>query len=213
MAIDRARQLESEPRPSVYGALREKFPHLHPHLRPKRMLIHMSRAIEDECVARSPHPLLFACFQHERFYRQAQRRWRELARGAECAIVLADFARTRRPSRGPMEVPVAEDDPLMREWVVVCDAPQLPGCMVGWERPSTADERRFETIWTVEPDVVREAARVCCMLAGRTLPELVDDLGERLAEPAGSVDSTHVRAAVELATRMALYATDQDGRR
>jgi DICT domain-containing protein len=158
MAIQRARQLEDQPRPSVYGALREQFPYLHPHLLPKPVLIHISRAIEDECCARSPRPILFGCFQHERFYRQVQPRWRELARSAKSAIVLADFPRAKRVRNGPTELPIAEDDPLMREWVVVCDAPELAACMVGWERPGAGAQRRFETVWTVEPGVVREAA-------------------------------------------------------
>ena len=212
MAIRRARQLGEEPRPSVYGGLREKFPHLHPHLLPKRALKHISRAIEDECCARAPHPLLFACFQHERFYRQVEPRWREFARTAEKAIVLADFPRLRRPRRGPIEVPIAPEDPLMREWVVVCDASELGGCLAGWERPDESPgPRRFETVWTVEPEVVREAARICAELAGRRNPELVPDLRERLADPPPAADSRRLRAAVELATRIALYATVEPG--
>jgi MerR family transcriptional regulator, light-induced transcriptional regulator len=208
MAIDRARQLGEEPRPSVYGALREEFSHLHPHLLPKPALRHISRAIEDECCARAPHPLLFACFQHERFYRQVQPRWKELARTAETAIVLADFPRLRRPLRAPIEVPIAPQDPLMREWVVVCDAPEWGGCLAAWERPDeSAGSRHFETIWTVEPDVVREAARICAELVAREEPELVADLRRRLVEPTPAPSKAGLRAVVELATRITVYAT------
>ena len=73
--------------------------------------------------ARAQRPVLLGCFQRERFYRDAEPRWRELSRGAECAIVLADFPARRDPVDGPTEVPIAPDDPLMREWAVVCDAP------------------------------------------------------------------------------------------
>lgn len=209
LAIDRARRLGEAPRPSVYGALRETFPHLHPHLLPKRALKLICRAIEDECCARAPHPLLFACFQQERFYRQVQPRWRELARTAQKAIVLADFPRLRRPKGGPVEVPIAPEDPLMREWVLVCDAPELGGCLAGWERPDETDgPRRFETIWTVEPEVVREAARVCAELTGRSDPALISDIRERLADPPPTSSKAGLRAAVELATRVTLYATD-----
>src|SRR4051794_3478383 len=44
-AIERARRLGSEPRPSVFSALRERFPELAPHLLPKRVLVHLSHAI------------------------------------------------------------------------------------------------------------------------------------------------------------------------
>jgi DICT domain-containing protein len=207
-AINRARRLEAEPRPSVYGALREQFTHLHPHHLPKRALVWLSRAIEDECCARSPRPLLFAAFQHERFYRQAEPRWRQFARTAERAIVLADFPQLRTPPNAPAEVPLEPTDPLMHEWVVACDAPQLSACLVGWERPPAAGEPRlFETIWTVEPEVAREAARLCCELIAQRAPGLVDDLRDRLADAPPPADAIHLRGAVELATRMVLYAT------
>ena len=210
MAIHRVQGLEAEPRPSVYRALTAGFEHLHSQLLPRVALEHMSHAIEDECSLRSPHPLLFGCFQKARHYRKAQARWRELARGAERAIVLADFQRTKLPKGGPAEVKIDHDDPLMREWVVVCEASELSACLVGWERPRDSHgPRSFETIWTVEPSVVREAARVCCELVGRRAPELVADLRDRLADPPAPPSTAHLRAAVALATRMALYATAQ----
>jgi DICT domain-containing protein len=206
-AINRARRLEAEPRPSVYGALREQFAHLHPHQLPKRALVWLSRAIEDECNARAPHPLLIGAFQHERFYRQVEPRWHEFARSAERAIVLADFPELRTPDTGPAEVPLDETDPLMREWVVACDAPQLSACLVGWERPRAAGEPRlFETIWTVEPEVARETARLCCELVAQRAPGLVDDLRDRLADTPAPADQSNLRAAVELTTRMLAYA-------
>jgi len=208
-AINRARRLEAEPRPSVYGALREQFAHLHPYSLPKRALVWLSRAIEDECAARAPRPLLFAAFQHERFYRQVEPRWREFARSSERAIVLADFPRLRTPSGAPAEVPLAASDPLMREWVVACDAPQFSACLVGWERPrADGRPRLFETIWTVEPDVAREAARLCCDLTAQRAPGLVDDLRDRLADVPAPAGQAHLRAAVELTTRMLAYAAD-----
>ena len=208
MAIERARRLSDEPRPSVYGALRERFPHLHPHLLPKSLLRHISEAIEDECCARAPRPTLFACFQNERFYRQAQARWSALARTAETAVVMADFAQPANPSSGPVEVPLAPDDPMVSEWVVVCDSAELSACLAAWERPTApGTERHFETVWTVEPAVVREAARVCCDLAARREPEAVAGARERLADRPPPASEHYLRAAVELTTRALLYAS------
>ncbi len=207
MALERARRLSDQPRPSVYGGLRARFPHLHPQLLAKRELGHITRAIEDECCTRAVQPVLFGCFQQERFYRRAQPRWRELARTAECAVVLAEFAALATPRRGPAEVPIAPDDPMVREWVLVCDAAELPACLAAWERPRAGGPRRFETVWTVEPAVVREAARICCELISRTAPELVTGIRERLADRPPPPGQVHLRAAVELATRIAVYAT------
>ena len=78
----------------------------------KPLLLALSRAIEDESCARAERALLFGSFQRERFYRQSEHRWRELARTAELAVVFADFARPRRPARGPIELPIDSAAPL-----------------------------------------------------------------------------------------------------
>src|SRR5947209_9428649 len=145
MAIERARRLSEQARPSVFGALREQFPHLHPHVLTSRALRHISNAIEDECCARAPHPLLFACFQHEHFYRRSQSRWQELARTADYAIVLADFPAGGDLNSSPTEDPLAADDPMVREGAVVCCAPELSACLTAWERlRPDAGPRRLE---------------------------------------------------------------------
>jgi DICT domain-containing protein len=208
-AIARARQLEAGPRPSVFAALRHRFSHLHPQLLPKPSLVWLSRALEDEYSARSPGGLLFGAFQSERFYRQVEGRWQRLSRSSERAFALADFPAPRRRSAGPAEVPLQPTDPLMSEWVVVADSPQLYACLVGWERPAAEngpDRRAFETLWSMEPDVAREAARTCRDLVARTVPELVEGLGERLAERPPPPGAEHLRAAAEVTARFAAYA-------
>jgi DICT domain-containing protein len=151
-------------------------------------------------------PVLIGCFQHQRFFHQSRERWRELARTAEVAVVLAEFPRAGRARTGPIEVPLQESDPLCREWVLVCDAPGFSACLSGWERPrKPGTERRFETIWSVEPPVVRTAARACYELAERAAPQQVRDLHQRLAAPPPP-SGADVRAVLDLTTRIVLYA-------
>ena len=106
---------------------------LEPRTLPKRLLIALSHAIEDESLSRAEQPLLFARFQHERFYRQEEARWRELARTADAAVVFADFARIQRDPDAPVELPVERTHPLTREWAIVCDAPAHAVCLAGVE--------------------------------------------------------------------------------
>lgn len=208
LAIERARRMAEQPQPSLYAALRERFEHLHPQELAKPVLVRMSHAIEDECAIRGVSPVWVGCFQEERFYRQAEARWRALARSATVALVMADFKRVRASAGQPAEVPLESSAPLMREWVLVCDSSQLPACLVAWERPvPRGTGRQFEAIWTVEPDVVREAARIGCALAGSRAPQLTAGLAERLSAPPAAPGRTQLRATVELATRMALYVT------
>jgi MerR family transcriptional regulator, light-induced transcriptional regulator len=177
MAVQRAKELLGQPESSVYAGIRRRHPELGTQLLSKPAVLAICRAIEDECCAQAERPLLFASFQQERFYRASEHRWAELSRTAHDAVVFADFgaetvgAGPSTTGRRPLEVPVPFDAPLNREWVLVCDSPDYPGCVVGWERPETADvedsARLFETTWSVDPRVVRHAARICAQLAAR----------------------------------------------
>jgi DICT domain-containing protein/predicted DNA-binding transcriptional regulator AlpA len=180
-AVERARagaQLGGRREDSIFAGLRRRRPDLQPYLLPKRTLLALSHAIEDECCARAERPVVFAGFQRERFYRASERRWRELWRGAELAVVFADFDRKRKPRGAPAELPIDRGQPLAREWAIVCDAPRYAACMAAWERPEQDElpdmERRFETIWSVEPEIVRSAARIGCELTARADRELGD---------------------------------------
>jgi DICT domain-containing protein/predicted DNA-binding transcriptional regulator AlpA len=189
VAISEAAASHAPGSPSVFAELRRKHPHLAPHRLKKSTLLALSWALEDEFCARAERPVLFGAFQTERFYRPSASRWNELARVARTAMVMADFpgiadegSHTR-----PTRVPLADDAPMRREWAVVCDAVDLPACLTAWELPGQAEvpdrHRLFESIWTIEPRAVRDAARVCAQVAltsgaaeaGPLLYELADD--------------------------------------
>lgn len=209
-AIDRARELSSEPEVSIFAGVRRRRPDLQPYVLPKRTLIGLSHAIEDECAARAERPVLFASFQRERFWRDAERRWRDLALTAHCAIVFADFDRARVPEDegAQIEVPIDRGDPFGREWSLVCDAPDYAAFLAGWERPGqsgVADgSRRFETIWSVEPQLVREAARISAGFVERAEPGLLGRFLPRLRDtppPSGE----ELRLVGSLTNRMVAY--------
>jgi DICT domain-containing protein/predicted DNA-binding transcriptional regulator AlpA len=155
---------------SVHAELRRRHPDLTPQVVTKGSLVALSRAIEDECCARAEQPLLFGGFQRETFLRASYARWVELARTAQAAVVFTDHAGAGTPAPGaPVEVELPREAPLNREWLVICDAPDLPACMAAVERPGQRDvadsRRRFEVIWTVDPRAVRSASRVAAALA------------------------------------------------
>jgi DICT domain-containing protein len=166
-AIGRAHAHAERAEPSIFAGLRRRWRELPVHELSRRAMLAISRAIEDECCAQADRPVLIGCFQRQRFYRQSERRWRELARTATAAVVFADFATDRVRRRGPIELAIAEDAPLLREWAVVCDAPDAAACLAGFERPARrrGEPRRFEAVWSVDPAVVRGAAEIGAALA------------------------------------------------
>jgi MerR family transcriptional regulator, light-induced transcriptional regulator len=167
--------------PSIYAAVMAHDPSARPHVLRKRTLVALSAAIEHEALALAAAPVVFGAFQEERFYRHVERRYRRLAVHADAAAVFADFpGGVRHPQGGPAEIPIAPDDALGNEWAVIIDAPGYAACLLAWEQPgdeSDAD-RRFEAIWTIDPEATRRAAQVAARLVGAVDPAY----GERLAE-------------------------------
>ena len=212
-SIDRASQVTAQPEPSIFAGVRRRRPDLVPYLLPKRALIGLSHAIEDECMARAERPLLFGSFQRVSFYRHAEQRWRELARTAEVSIVFADFEEVSTPAGAPAEVPIEREDPLGREWSIICDAYDYGAFLSGWERPGQDDvpdsERRFETVWSVEPRLVREASRIAAGLVEKSAPELLRPITQRLLDtppPSGE----ELRLVSALTNRMVAYVGEAE---
>jgi DICT domain-containing protein len=172
-------------------------------------MIALSHAIEDECLARAHAPVLIGSFQRERFFRTEEPRWRGFARTAAVAVAFADFE-TRTDSR-PVHIHLDRDHHLSREWAIVCFAAGASAALAGWEPPGQDDvpdrQRRFEAIWTVDPELVYEAADAAAALAERedaaTGARIRDALGPRPA-PSGP----DVRGVAALARRMVSYVSD-----
>lgn len=171
VALTQASLVEPPGVPSVFATMRRLHPDLHPQRLTKSTLLAISWAIEDECCSRAERPMIFGAFQKERYYRAAEERWAELARVARSTMVFAGFSAEQVPDDqdGTTFVALPAEAPMRQEWVVVCDAPVYPALLTAWELPgqsTVADgQRLFESIWTVEPAAVRDAARACAQVA------------------------------------------------
>ncbi len=188
-AIERARGAGPTDHPSIYAAVAAAGGE--PAARPlrKSTLFALSRAMEDEALARAARPIVFAAFQHERFYRAVEHRYRRLAQASDAAVVFADFPAARAEPGCPAEVPIAPEDALGNEWAVIVDAPGFAACLLAWEQPGTIQaggpddaDRRFESMWTLDPAVTRRAARVAASLVARQAPALGASLDAQLAD-------------------------------
>jgi MerR family transcriptional regulator, light-induced transcriptional regulator len=183
-AIDRARDTGGvSDHPSIYAAVAATDHGARPQVLKKSTLVALSRAIEHELLAHAAAPVVVGAFQYERFYRDVEPRYRRIAQVADESCVFANFTEARRPAGGPAEVPIAEEDALGNEWAVIVDAPGYAACLLAWEQPGVTQpgdasdlRRRFEAIWTVDPQATRRAAQVAAQLAGRADP----DTGARL---------------------------------
>jgi MerR family transcriptional regulator, light-induced transcriptional regulator len=233
-AIGQAVSRAADTEPSVFAGLRRRHPDLVPQVFRKAMLLALTWAMEDESCARAERATIFGSFQRQRFYRRSEQRWNELARTAQVVVAFADFDGSpgdwalagAAPSaagpgglsasspgappavRAPLKVQVPADAPLRREWTLVCDAPDYPACVAGWEFPGqqeTSDaDRRFEVLWTVDPQVVRDAATICAQLAESWSPRLGPLLSRLPSGPAPAA-SADLQRAMGLLNRMTGY--------
>lgn len=210
-AIERARDGPRPDHPSIYAVIAGGDHGARPQVLRKSTLVALSRAIEHEALAQACSPLLFGAFQREAFYREVERRYRRLARGADAAVVFADFSHVRRPSDAPVEVPIEPDEHLADEWAVIADAPGYAACLLAWELPeedgSERPERCFEAIWTLCPRATRDAARVAARLAARQDPVLGEELEALLADRPPAF-AQPVPALTALTNRLVAYLED-----
>src|SRR3954470_14469945 len=199
-AIERVVGAPKERREPLYGLLRLRRPELAPELIPKPRMLALSHAIEDECLARAHAPVLIGSFQRERFSRSEEPRWNGFAQTAAVAVAFADFE-TRTDTR-PLQIHVNRDHQLNREWAIVCLAAGASAALAGWEPPGQDDvadrKRKFEAIWTVDPELVYEVADAAAQLAESESAEVGEKIRAALG-PRPAPSGPEVRGVAALA--------------
>jgi len=211
-AIERVLASDTPTESSIYAAVATAEGAPKPQVLRKSTLHALSRAMEHEALASGATPVCFAAFQSEGFYRPVEHRYRQIARTADATVVFADFPEVRDAGAGkPIEIPIGPEDALGNEWCVVVDSPGYSACLIAWEQPGESgrggprdSERRFESLWTVDPKIVRRASEVAARLAARRDPQLGDRLEELLAtRPLGGGEQ--VQALSNLTNRIVAY--------
>ena len=128
----------------------------------KRELVRLSRRLELAAMARPPRRLA-ATLQDSRFLTARTREsYRRLASaGAEVTLLAHGLQGWLAP--GVRGVDLAEDDPLVDEWVVVVPSPVLPAVLTATDlhQPGTDDlDRDFTYAASSDPDVVAACAEL-----------------------------------------------------
>ena len=127
----------------------------------KRLLLSLSRQLEQEVTAVQGEAIVLATFQDARFFTpKTRRRYERIAEGAALVGTLG-VGLAERPGVGVRGASLADDDRLMGEWDVVVMGPHFAGAFVARDLGDTgADaERRFEYFMTYDRERVAMAAR------------------------------------------------------
>lgn len=169
---------------SVLAQLLESLPHLRKQIYFKTSLTALSHAMEDQVLAGVEKPLVIACFQRERFYRQEAQRYRRIGQKSDQVYVLAAPEAHFKNTSGIHETVAFEaQDALSHEWHLLVVAQTYATCLVCRERegmtqmPEIAEmdqTRCFEGIWTFDRRVTCEAAKVLLNRVEEYRPELAE---------------------------------------
>jgi DICT domain-containing protein len=210
-AVARVRATDKDVPTSIYAALRRRRPDLRPLAASKRALLALTHAIEDEHCAHAGAGVMIGSFQRVRHYRAAEPRWRELARTPQLAIAIADFPALRVEEGVPAEVPVAADHQLGREWTLIVNSGEAKACLSAWELPRSSDvpdlARRFEVVWSFDPETVHDATVVAAALIADVCPPVAARMPD-LGWPPGP-SSPELRFAADVASRAFGYLAAQ----
>jgi MerR family transcriptional regulator, light-induced transcriptional regulator len=210
-AVERAVESSGGESSTVFASLAER-PGVRPLRIHKRELTAVVRGLEDELMASGARTFVFAGFQREHFYRQAEARYREMARLAEMTLVRADFESMRRHG-GVMEVPLGADEPSAREWCFISDGPGFTVALAAWEvvdQSAGRDSRRsFELVWSADAAAVRNAARTAVDLAAKIAPEVAVEATPLLEGEPPPEGEEHRRLAA-MANRVLAYLVEPE---
>lgn len=171
---------------SVLTEVLKVLPQLRPQIYFKTSLTALSHAMEDQVLAGTEKPLVIACFQRERFYRQEAQRYRRIGLKSNQVYVLAAPDTNFKNASGIHEtVAFDPNDGLSHEWHLVVVAQTYATCLVCREREAVANlpdiveidqARRFEGIWTFDRRVACEAAKVLLQRILEYRPELAEKI-------------------------------------
>jgi DICT domain-containing protein/signal transduction histidine kinase len=170
---------------SIVEDLLRAVPSLRPQMYFKTSLTALSHAMEDQVLAGADQPLVIASFQQERFYRQEAHRYARIAELTPQIYVLSSAGTGFENHSGLYETIAFDgDDALIHEWHLVVLGEQYSACLICREHqpapavlrsqgaPALDQTRRFEGIWTLNPQVSQHAAQLLLQRIVGYRPEL-----------------------------------------
>ena len=132
-----------------------------PEISEKRVLVKVSKYLEDQAIAEAP-VIVLACFENaESLAGETFARYGRIGSGAVLTAALAVGLSADRVPPGVMATKLSPSDRLAQEWVVLVVGPHFNGALVAraCADGSTGAFRRFEYVVTYDRELVVLAAR------------------------------------------------------
>jgi DICT domain-containing protein len=157
----------------------------------KNTLVALCHALEDHILSENSTPLVIAAFQQGKWYLQEAQRYADMAKCSREIVIMAaaDAGFAEHPTSQLPNVDLValnSADPVAQEWHLIILSPEYTA-MVLCQELSEADygaggipdsdlERKFYGLWTFEPELVQETAKLAIAHIEQYNPELAQKL-------------------------------------
>lgn len=157
----------------------------------KNTLVSLCHALEDHILDSDDQPLVIAAFQQGKWYLQEANRYADIAQCSQAiAIMVAGDSGFREHPTSQLVnidlVTLAADDPVRQEWHLIILSPKYTAMVICQELsdsdygdggvPKSDLQRKFYGLWTFEPDLVKETAKLSIDHIEKYNPELANKL-------------------------------------
>lgn len=157
----------------------------------KNTLVALCHALEDHILIEDSTPLVITAFQQGKWYLQEAERYANIAQCSREIMIMA------APDTGFAEHPTSQlpnvdlvalnsDDPVAQEWHLIILSPEYTAMVLcqelseadygGGGIPASDIERKFYGLWTFEPELVQETAKLAIAHIKQYNPELAEKL-------------------------------------
>ncbi len=169
---------------SIFGRVREHFPaSWQPITCSKATLVDFSHAIEDMFIIHQLRGVLLTGFQESAYWNQEIERYQRISQIAQQVCIFAGRPLPPDSTYGEVRVALPEGSPLRQEWFVIGLTEHFSILLAGLDRLEPAEHealRRFETLWTFDPDVIGSALADLVEVVRQTRPDKARQIEEAL---------------------------------
>ncbi len=183
----------------------------------KNTLVALCHALEDAILGQDYSPLMITAFQRGKWYLEEAERYRDLAERSRQVVIMAaaDSGFAEHPTSQRDNVALVElesTDAVAQEWHLIVVSPRYTAMVLCQELSEkdystggvpTADlERKFYGLWTFEPSLVIETAKLAIAHVQRYNPALSHTLTDHLEAIVGQIQQQEAQGGLPTADHL-----------
>lgn len=171
---------------SLYELFQDAFSQrLTPLRATKVTLVEISHALEGLVIADRLPTMVFTGFQESSYWQKETDRYLEMAGIAHSVTIFAGGMPPEAPDTNYLHVKLSYQDTLRQEWFLLILTKQFSTLLCGRDRLEKVEDeahRAFDTLWTFEPDLIRDLVTLLARVVQYYRPERYQQLMKGLED-------------------------------